>query len=344
MADSAELIAKAISYALAQVGDPYVNTPPGANPPTSWDCSKLTTWAWSIATGGSGYSGGSIQLTPYTYTQVNECVRIPGVSPSNGANGLQQGDLLFYFENNAHHVTMYIGNGRLVHAGSPVQTQDLWTPWNIQHFTTAARPPGIGVVGDLSDPLDGGTDDKEDKSNQRVVKTTRSVGKNAVALSGVYGTTQTARFAAMNLSNETVFLNAEGYGELLNGADNGLLQIVANTIIPGDQYELKKLVPGGRNSYEITIDTESVQSESQAEAVASMISRSFSYQYKSIEVRIFGNPLIQIGDIVKFNFYSGKVTSGTNDYYIVTRVKHDFEQGLSTTLTIKPLIETVSVV
>ncbi len=344
MADDAELIAKAVSYALAQVGKEYSLS---ANPPSSWDCSKLTTWAWSIATGGSGYSGGSIQLTPYTYTQVNECVRIPGVSPSNEANGLQQGDLLFYFENNAHHVTMYIGNGQLVHASSPgvgVVTQDLWTPWNVQHFTSAARPPGIGVVGDLADPLDGGTEDKEDKSNQRVVKTTRSVGKNAVALSGVYGTTQTARFAAMNLSNETVFLNAEGYGELLNGADNGLLQIVANTIIPGDQYELKKLVPGGRNSYEITIDTESVQSESQAEAVASMISRSFSYQYKSIDVKIFGNPLIQIGDIVKFNFYSGKVTSGTNDYYIVTRVKHDFDQGLSTTLTIKPLIETVSVV
>jgi hypothetical protein len=328
VADSAELIAKAVSYALAQVGKEYSLS---ANPPSSWDCSKLTTWAWSIATGGSGYSGGSIQLTPYTYTQVNECVRIPGVSPSNEANGLQQGDLLFYFENNAHHVTMYIGNGQLVHASSPgvgVVTQDLWTPWNVQHFTSAARPPGIGVVGDLADPLDGGTEDKEDKSNQRVVKTTRSVGKNAVALSGVYGTTQTARFAAMNLSNETVFL----------------LQIVANTIIPGDQYELKKLVPGGRNSYEITIDTESVQSESQAEAVASMISRSFSYQYKSIDVKIFGNPLIQIGDIVKFNFYSGKVTSGTNDYYIVTRVKHDFDQGLSTTLTIKPLIETVSVV
>ena len=148
----------------------------------------------------------------------------------------------------------------------------------------------------------------------------------------------------MNLSNETVYLNAEGYGELLNGAENGLLQIVANTVIPGDQYELKKLVPGGRNSYEITIDTETIQSEAQAEAVASMISRSFSYQYKSINVKMFGNPLIQLGDVVKFNFYSGKVLSSQNDYYIVTRVSHDFDNGLSTDITIKPLIQTVSVV
>lgn len=343
MSTSQEIVDKAIDYALSQVGKPYCpgpNCPHGgyAQPPRTWDCSKLTTWAYSIATGGSGYSGGKIQLTPYTYDQVNECNKISGVSPSNGSANLQRGDLLYYFEQGAHHVTMYIGNGQLVHAGSPVQVQSLWTPWNITHFTSAGRPKGIGdVSGNTSD-------DKDDTSNQRAIETTRSVRKNAVALSGVYGTTQTARFAAMNLSNETIFLNAEGFGDVLNGSENGLLQIVANTVIPGDQYELKKLVPGGRNSYEITIDTESVQSESQAEAVASMISRSFSYQYKSIDVKIFGNPLIQIGDIVKFNFYSGKVLSSSDDYYIVTRINHDFNQGLSTTITIKPLIQTVSVV
>jgi cell wall-associated NlpC family hydrolase len=334
MSTSEEIVNRAIEYAMAQQGKPYSTS---ANPDATWDCSKLTSWAYSIATGGNGYSGGKIQLAPYTYEQVKECTPIQGVSPSNGSANLQRGDLLFYFEQDAHHVTMYIGNDQLIHAGStPVNVQSLWTPWNVTHFTSAGRPEGIGSIS--------GTGDKENTSNQRVVKTTRSVGRNAVSLSGVYGTTQTARFAAMNLSNETVFLNAEGLGDVLNGAEDGLLQVVANTVIPGDQYELKKLIPGGRNSYEITIDTESVQSESQAEAVASMISRSFSYQYKSISVKIFGNPLIQIGDIVKFNFYSGKVTSSTNDYYIVTRIAHDFSGGLSTNLVIKPLIQTVSVV
>ena len=337
MSSSEEQVAKTLEYALAQVGKPY-SIP--AQPTNSWDCSTLTSWAWREG------SGGRVNLTPYTYVQVNECNKIPGVSPANGSAGLQQGDLLFYFEQGAHHVTMYKGGGELVHAGStPVNVQPLWTPWNITHFTSAARVPGIGVLsGPDGETGSGDVPEKEDNSNQRVVKTTRSVGRNAVSLSGVYGTTQNARFAAMNLSNETVYLNAEGYGKLLNGAENGLLQIVANTVIPGDQYELKKLVPGGRNSYEITIDTETIKSEAQAEAVASMISRSFSYQYKSINVKMFGNPLIQLGDVVKFNFYSGKVLSRQNDYYIVTRVSHDFNNGLSTDITIKPLIQTVSVV
>lgn len=336
MPSSAEEVAGAVAYALAQVGKPYVDTPPGANPPSSWDCSKLTSWAWREG------SNGRLNLTPYTKTQVQECVPIKGVSPSNGSVGLQQGDLLFYFQNGAHHVTMYIGNGRLVHASSPgvgVVTQDLWTPWNTQHFTSAARPPGIGVVGeDATDQTSTNPDDKEDKSNQRVVKTTRNVFKNAVALSSVHGTPQTARFAALNVSNETVYLNTDS--ELINGADGGLLNIVARTIIPGDKYELKKTIPGGKNSFEVIIDTDFIQDQEQASAVASLLSRSFSYQYKAINVKIFGNPLVQLGDIVKFNYYSGKVVSGVNDWYIVTSVRHNFSQGLETNLTIKPLVET----
>lgn len=333
MATSAEEVAGALSYALAQLGKPYVDTPPGANPPNSWDCSKLTSWAWR-----SG-SNGRVNLTPYTYTQVQECVKIPNISPANGSVGLQQGDLLFYFENGAHHVTMYKGGGELVHAGSPVQVQPLWTPWNVAHFTSAARVPGIGVIGeDETNQTSGSTDDPEDTSNQRVVKTTRNVYKNAVALSSVHGTTQTARFAALNVANESIYLNTDS--DIINGASNGLLNIVAKVIIPGDQYELKKNIPGGKNSYEITIDTDFIQDEEQAQAISSLISRSFSYQYKAINVKIFGNPLIQLGDVVKFNYYSGKVISGSNDWYIVTNVKHTFSGGLETNLTIKPLIET----
>lgn len=337
MSSALDLVNKAVAYALAQVGKPYVLTPPGARPPNSWDCSKLTSWAWKEATGGK------VILTPYTVAQVGELDKIPGVSPDS-LQGLQKGDILFYFGFGVRHCTIYIGGGELVSASNPangVVKEDVWTNWNKTHFTSAGRVKGLGSLSESENS--GNVPNKDDESNQRLIKETRSVGKNAVALSRVYGTTQNARFAAMNLSNETIYLNASGVGGL-SGADEGLLQIVANTVTSGDEYELKKLVPGGRNSYEISIDTQVIQSEAQAEAVASMISRSFSYQYKSINVKIFGNPLIQLGDVVKFNFYSGKVISSQNDYYIVTRVSHNFDTGLSTEITIKPLIQTVSVV
>lgn len=325
----ADKIDKVINYALDQLGEDYVNTPPGAQPPNTWDCSKLVSWA---------YKQIGVNLTPYTFSMVNEVVRLPGVSPES-TNGLQRGDLLFFFEQSAHHVSMYIGDGLIIEAGAPVQTNLIWNSWNSTRFTSAGRVKGIGVIGEGSNQNDSGnSDDPEDTSNQRAVKTTRKINKNAVALSSVHGTPQTGRFAALNVTNETVYLNSDS--SLLSGANNGILNIYANVVIPGDQYELKKEVPGGRNSYEITIDSDFIQDPEQADSIASLMSRSFSYQYKAINVKIFGNPLVQLGDIVKFNYYSGKVLSGSNDWYVVTSIKHSFSTGLETSLTIKPLIET----
>lgn len=332
MTTSAEKIEIAVNYALAQVGKPYSYT---ANPPNSWDCSKLTAAAWGQA---------GIKLTPYTKVQVTECVKVPNVSPSNYSN-LQRGDLLFFFENESHHVSMYLGNDQIVEASSPengVRQIGIWYQWNIDNFTTAARPKGIEQISGSSSPSTG--NNQGNNNNQKLVTGVRKVERGAVALSNVHGTTQTARFAALNVTNESVYLSASNSNNVFSGANDGLLQIVANTIIPGDGYELVKTVPGGKNSYEISIYTKMVQSHDQAEAVASMISRSFIYKYKSIDVKIFGNPLIQIGDIVKFNFYSGKVISSPDEYYVVTRISHEFSQGLSTTLTIRPLTQTSAVV
>lgn len=117
--------ATAVRYALAQVGEPYSYS---ANPPTSWDCSKLTTWAWRQA---------GVSLTPYSYAQAQEVRRI-------SRSELRPGDLLFYF-NNAHHVAMYIGGGQIVEASSPrtgVQVTSAWNSWSSAHFSFAGRPVG----------------------------------------------------------------------------------------------------------------------------------------------------------------------------------------------------------
>jgi cell wall-associated NlpC family hydrolase len=115
----------AIQYALAQVGKSYSFN---AQPPNSWDCSKLTTAAWSKA---------GVSLTPYSYAQASEVRRI-------SKDELQPGDLLFYF-NNAHHVAMYLGGGQIVEAASPstgVHVTSVWNSWSSAHFSYAGRPAG----------------------------------------------------------------------------------------------------------------------------------------------------------------------------------------------------------
>lgn len=123
---SSDRAAIVVSYALAQVGKPYSFA---ANPPNSWDCTKLTSWAWAQV---------GVQLTPYSYTQAQEVRRI---SPDE----LQPGDLLFFFEGGAHHASMYIGGGMIVEASSPevgVRVTDVWNSWNVAHFSWAGRPYG----------------------------------------------------------------------------------------------------------------------------------------------------------------------------------------------------------
>jgi cell wall-associated NlpC family hydrolase len=86
----------AVSYALAQVGDPYVY---GAAGPDSFDCSGLTMAAWAAA-GVSIPHASSMQ---------------PGAGTPVSVSALLPGDLVFFYSPISH-VGMYIGNGQIVHS------------------------------------------------------------------------------------------------------------------------------------------------------------------------------------------------------------------------------------
>lgn len=117
---------QAVQYALAQVGEPYSYS---ARPPDSWDCSKLTAAAW--AQGGVG-------LTALSYTQWDQTTRVP-------VSEIQPGDLVFYFGSGAHHVAIYVGNGKMVSASNPsdgVELIDFLGPWYKERFSGVGRVIG----------------------------------------------------------------------------------------------------------------------------------------------------------------------------------------------------------
>ncbi|QUH01238.1 C40 family peptidase [Saccharopolyspora erythraea] len=94
--DGAGAAASAVRAALSKTGSPYVY---GAKGPSNFDCSGLMQWAYKQA----GVSiGGS------TGTQKTE-------GRSVSAGDLRAGDLIFYYDSQSH-VSMYIGNGKAVHA------------------------------------------------------------------------------------------------------------------------------------------------------------------------------------------------------------------------------------
>jgi cell wall-associated NlpC family hydrolase len=90
-------IREAITFALAQVGKPYVF---GAAGPDSYDCSGLTMAAYAAA----GISLPHSAAEQYNYGH--------HVSYSD----LQPGDLMFFYRPQIGHVTMYIGDGLMISA------------------------------------------------------------------------------------------------------------------------------------------------------------------------------------------------------------------------------------
>ena len=90
---------RAINFALAQVGKPYVF---GAAGPGAYDCSGLTMAAWKQ---------GGVSLPHLASAQYNYGTHV-------GADQLQPGDLVFLY-NPIGHVSIYIGNGMLVSAPQP---------------------------------------------------------------------------------------------------------------------------------------------------------------------------------------------------------------------------------
>ncbi|MFD3733607.1 NlpC/P60 family protein [Streptomyces sp. NPDC058632] len=93
---------KAVAYATAQIGKPYVW---GAEGPTAYDCSGLTSQAWTSA--GQGIPR----------TSQEQWRQLPRVAVED----MRPGDLIIYWDD-ASHVGMYIGDGSMVHAPRPGRT------------------------------------------------------------------------------------------------------------------------------------------------------------------------------------------------------------------------------
>lgn len=193
-----------------------------------------------------------------------------------------------------------------------------------------------GEGGTTPDPGDGDNDPKDPKN---VVNLSRTIGKNAVALSDVVGTPQTARFAALNMSNESIFLS-EGDNNVLTAGGDGIFWVKGRTIVDGEENEISITLNDKSATGELIVETPWIQDSFTAQASLSLIAEAFETRYKSINVNIFGNPLIQVGDVAKFKYNTGKISFPEDKYYFVSKVSIAFENGgLTTSIRLNPIVD-----
>lgn len=117
---------RALAFALAQVGKPYVL---GGNGPDVFDCSGLVQ---------QGYLSAGILLPRLASQQINVGTRVT-------LEQLVPGDLLYYQSNSSPrsgHISMYAGNGLAVEAANPrrgVRLRPLNESWYAERFMAATR-------------------------------------------------------------------------------------------------------------------------------------------------------------------------------------------------------------
>jgi cell wall-associated NlpC family hydrolase len=100
---SGSKVEAAISFAKAQLGEPYVW---GGAGPAKWDCSGLTMRAWQAA---------GVNLPHYAGSQYSLTKKVP-------VGSIKRGDLLYWSNGgpgSIYHVAMYLGGGQMIQAPRP---------------------------------------------------------------------------------------------------------------------------------------------------------------------------------------------------------------------------------
>jgi cell wall-associated NlpC family hydrolase len=124
---------RALAFALTQVSKPYLW---GGTGPSAFDCSGLTQQSYA-------HAGLALPRTAAEQARIGTPVRLADLLP---------GDLLFYAHDvhdaaSIHHVTMYAGNGLVVHAPQTGELVHLSPVW-LDEYIGAVRPvPAVAGTG-----------------------------------------------------------------------------------------------------------------------------------------------------------------------------------------------------
>ena len=145
-----------------------------------------------------------------------------------------------------------------------------------------------------------------------------------------------SRFMAVNNSYQLVFLKAPS--DNVGNITVFPLQIQANYQFLSDQKVVEKVIDKRYANTSIQLTTDWIQGQNDAFRILSDSASLLSGFHRDITIDIFGNPLIQVGDFVKFSYSLKRIGSSSPVYYFVKSVDQKYNNGLMTTLLLKPMI------
>ena len=153
------------------------------------------------------------------------------------------------------------------------------------------------------------------------------VDEYSVSYSTALNTGFRGRFALANNSSHMVYLKHDA--DTLNSFTTAVKLWTHEIVAPSDPQILEKVLDPANVSEVIQVDSAWIQSSESANKLASVIAFGNDGFSKDTTVQIFGNPLIQVGDIVNLTYSLAGLKA---QKYLVHHVSHVFNKGLKTTL------------
>jgi hypothetical protein len=148
-----------------------------------------------------------------------------------------------------------------------------------------------------------------------------------------------AKFTLVNLSRKNETLSGEDSATFAGTGDSFSqhLTVYGQALVVEELEEIvvkNDLQVRARGEIEVEINSEWIQSKPAAQAVANWISQHWSNGVDVLDVTVFGNPLIEIGDLVSIDYPANKMYESQHHYF-VTGTSTSFDGGLSTRLTLR---------
>jgi hypothetical protein len=160
----------------------------------------------------------------------------------------------------------------------------------------------------------------------------------AIPLYASVGVNKFAKVIGSKFSNHGaeifVINNAGAFIPLAYGNEQQFF-VVGNYVDNASQHEYTEPVNESIPAEPVTFQSMWIQSEQDAKALYGWIKNQWSKQQQSITMDIFGNPFIEVGDVITVN-YSKNDLDGSQKF-LVTNVNSSFEGGLSTSVTARSI-------
>ena len=107
-------------------------------------------------------------------------------------------------------------------------------------------------------------------------------------------------------------------------------------VAPSDPEIIDSVIDYSNLSETAQLDSEWIQSKQAAHKMLKVVQKGIEGFSKNVSLNIFGNPLVQVGDVVSLSYSLNGISE---QRYLVHSVSHSFSQGLSTSLNLKRIQE-----